>query len=433
MIPDYCVRDSAMPDTGATATTLLILAIALIAAGVIAFAVRRRRAGGLAAVLALALLPLGALAQTQPASALDTSCPDGYHYDASKDTRDRGAAPTTPAPTAAPTTPAPSPTSPSPEPSPTAEPVSCERTEQPDESGLQPNTTFTMNMDGSTGKTASGEDIVNWDVAKKTIRAYMNADEDGIANKSESPYISELTALTAQTAPRIAQSCSAAVDAGKKPAAVFDADDTTLWTYDMEDAFMHFAFTPQKQQEWFDNNQMPATPGMVDLVKEVSDAGCEIIGLTGRKDSQKDYTLKNLADAGYTAADGQPLFTEDVYFTKYDDFAAKPDYLDSFCDADTCSTVQYKAGTREHIQEDLGYTIVGNFGDQWSDLMGGRAEAWIKLPNNTYYLPSPNLPDWEAKDRAAGMDPQVKTFDQLLSRRNYGFRSKSCPVDRPNT
>ena len=33
-----------------------------------------------------------------------------------------------------------------------------------------------------------------------------------------------------------------------------------------------------------------------------------------------------------------------------------------------------------------------NVGDQWSDLQGGYADRILKLPNPTYYLPSPDLP-----------------------------------------
>ena len=33
-----------------------------------------------------------------------------------------------------------------------------------------------------------------------------------------------------------------------------------------------------------------------------------------------------------------------------------------------------------------------NVGDQFSDLQGGYADKALKLPNPTYYLPSPNLP-----------------------------------------
>jgi hypothetical protein len=47
--------------------------------------------------------------------------------------------------------------------------------------------------------------------------------------------------------------------------------------------------------------------------------------------------------------------------------------------------VQYKSGTRKHI-ESLGYDIVANFGDQYSDLDGGYADKTFKLPNPTYFV-----------------------------------------------
>jgi hypothetical protein len=42
---------------------------------------------------------------------------------------------------------------------------------------------------------------------------------------------------------------------------------------------------------------------------------------------------------------------------------------------------------RKHVEKDLGYDIVANFGDQFSDLVGGHADRQVKLPNPTYYLP----------------------------------------------
>ena len=47
---------------------------------------------------------------------------------------------------------------------------------------------------------------------------------------------------------------------------------------------------------------------------------------------------------------------------------------------------QYKSLTRQHI-ESLGYDIVANFGDQFSDLNGGFADQTFKIPNPMYFLP----------------------------------------------
>jgi hypothetical protein len=54
--------------------------------------------------------------------------------------------------------------------------------------------------------------------------------------------------------------------------------------------------------------------------------------------------------------------------------------------APTCTTIQYKSLTRQHI-ESLGVVIVANVGDQYSDLKGGFADSTYKIPNPMYYLP----------------------------------------------
>jgi len=54
--------------------------------------------------------------------------------------------------------------------------------------------------------------------------------------------------------------------------------------------------------------------------------------------------------------------------------------------APSCNTVERKSQTRAHI-ESLGYDIVANFGDQFSDLKGGFADRTFKVPNPMYYLP----------------------------------------------
>ena len=51
------------------------------------------------------------------------------------------------------------------------------------------------------------------------------------------------------------------------------------------------------------------------------------------------------------------------------------------------SDIEYKSTVRKHVEEDLGYDVVANFGDQFSDLIGGHADRSVKLPNPMYYLP----------------------------------------------
>ncbi|MGZ4468936.1 MAG: HAD family acid phosphatase [Nocardioidaceae bacterium] len=253
-----------------------------------------------------------------------------------------------------------------------------------DDTKLVPHSQFVMQPDGSTGLTARGAAIPNIDSVKSTIRTYYGA-TNGIANKTDSPYVTEMKELEAKTLAALPDPAPA------NSAVVFDADDTTLWTYDMEDGAMHFNFDPALQASWVHNQQFPATPGMVDFVAAVAAKGYKIYGITGRSASQESDTLANLQAVGYTE------FDSNDFFTKFDSTSPKPDYLDCNTSVDPaddpakCTTVEYKAGTRKHIEQDLGDTIVLNIGDQFSDLQGGYADGSVKLPNPTYYLPSPDI------------------------------------------
>ena len=252
---------------------------------------------------------------------------------------------------------------------------------------LAPRTHFTMAADGSSGLTEGGEGIPNIDSDKLTIRTYYHASSAGIADKSSSPYISEMHAIEDAQWAWLSDAYDEAVAAGEKPAIVFDADDTTLWTYDMEDGAMHFVFDPVLQNTWVQEKKFPATPGMVDFVQQAHDMGFAIYGITGRRAAQEAATVGNLEDVGYTA------FDADNFYTKWDGADTNaPSYV--HCDGDgntSCSTVEYKAWTRAHIEQADGVDIVLNVGDQWSDLQGGYADHTLKLPNPTYFLPSPDL------------------------------------------
>jgi hypothetical protein len=166
----------------------------------------------------------------------------------------------------------------------------------------------------------------------------------------------------------------------KGKAIVFDVDDTTLNTYSYE-IYTSFVYNPTSNQAFVDAGSasvFPAVPGMVDLEKRAQAKGYKVFFLTGRPGSQRAGTVDNLVDAGYTGisqADSSNLYLKD-YGT---DTWLRP------C-ATSCSTIQYKSLTRQHI-ESLGYDIVANFGDQYSDLIGGFANRTYKIPNPMYYLP----------------------------------------------
>jgi predicted secreted acid phosphatase len=214
--------------------------------------------------------------------------------------------------------------------------------------------------------------------------------------------------------------------ASDRKAIVLDVDDTTLTTWDYE-LYSNWDYNPttnaafvglQGSPATFAGNIFPATPGMVDMVNTAKALGYAIFFVTGRGDSQHTVTIANLVsdpaagypdlttvtysgqtvpevDAGYpapTAIDTGHGGFADGLFTKpsvgsYPAYLNKPEYCGPSIAAGTsCPTIQYKSGTRAYI-ESKGYDIVANFGDQFSDLLGGFADKTFKMPNPNYYLP----------------------------------------------
>ncbi|WP_328913485.1 MULTISPECIES: HAD family acid phosphatase [unclassified Streptomyces] len=160
-----------------------------------------------------------------------------------------------------------------------------------------------------------------------------------------------------------------------KPAIVLDVDDTSLLTYNYE-LEVGFNYTPASNQTYLDTKNMGSVFGMATLTNWAAAKGITVFWITGRPESQRADTVRNLTAVGYRA----PVDTAHLYLKNT---ATPPAYL--ACGA-SCTTIEYKAGTRAHI-ESLGYNIVANFGDQYSDLSGGHADKSFKLPNPMYYLP----------------------------------------------
>ena len=175
-------------------------------------------------------------------------------------------------------------------------------------------------------------------------------------------------------------------------AILLDVDDTTLMTWNYE-IFSNWAFNSTTNAQFVTDQRFPAVFGMVDLVNAAEREGYAIIFLTGRPASQEGATLGNLTSDGIGVDAGYPKPTtlsdgEDGLFTK-PAVADYPAYLQAACAGDpngVCTTRHYKTATRQHI-ESLGYDIVANFGDQFSDLEGGFSDRTFKMPNPNYFLP----------------------------------------------
>ncbi|GJN35834.1 hypothetical protein PR202_gb24644 [Eleusine coracana subsp. coracana] len=159
---------------------------------------------------------------------------------------------------------------------------------------------------------------------------------------------------------------------------VFDIDETSLsnlpyyathgFGYDVV-TFMH-AFLKSRPYNATSFNgyvldgSAPALPETKRLFKKLVSLGIKPVFLTGRTEDQRAITVKNLRRQGYSG---------------WEKLLLKPLGV-------KVAAVAYKSGERQKLQ-DAGYVIVGNIGDQWSDILGAPEGArTFKLPDPMYYI-----------------------------------------------
>ena len=163
-----------------------------------------------------------------------------------------------------------------------------------------------------------------------------------------------------------------------RPAVVFDIDETALsnWEAIKADDFGRVVDGPCAElpkgpcgwRAWDLRAQSTVIPPTMDVFTAARDRDAAIFFITGRDESQRAATERNLADVGYPGYAG--LIMEPVG-AHYD------------------SAADFKAPQRAHI-EAQGYTIIANLGDQPSDLDGGFCRA--DVPTAQPVLPDPLTP-----------------------------------------
>jgi predicted secreted acid phosphatase len=217
--------------------------------------------------------------------------------------------------------------------------------------------------------------ITNMTDEVREIKAYYGDTVDANGEHWPSPgssYAMQVQGIEAQAEKYLADKARHAH--GAQQAIVLDVDDTSLSTYNYE-LETTFVYSPASNAAYIATKTMPAVFGMNNLAVWAQSQGYTVFYLTGRPESQRTYTEANLGAVGFPAATDANLFMKNA--------ANPPAYLP--CGA-SCTTDQYKAYTRAHI-EALGYDIVGNFGDQYSDLSGGHEDKAFKIPNPMYFIP----------------------------------------------
>jgi predicted secreted acid phosphatase len=161
----------------------------------------------------------------------------------------------------------------------------------------------------------------------------------------------------------------------KRPALVLDIDETSLtnWPNLLADNFGFVADGscdvlpkgPCGFNQWIMKGSAKAIEPARKLFDAAKAKGVAVIFITGRPDSQRDITILNLDHAGYEG---------------WTELRTRPD-------RDDLPTVQaYKTAERTKVEAE-GYTIIGNVGDQMSDIDGGHSGCPFKVPNPFYFIP----------------------------------------------
>ncbi|MEU6280653.1 HAD family acid phosphatase [Streptomyces sp. NPDC047028] len=223
----------------------------------------------------------------------------------------------------------------------------------------------------------------NIGVLVKDIDTYYgtHADSDGVYQASpDSPYAKDLADIDRAAERYIDKAARKAHHRGEKPAVVFDIDDTLLLSLDYEKRY-NYTYNPVTWNDYVNRADRPAVFGSPELVRYARSKGVAVFYNSGLSEAQRAGAVENLKKIGADVnLDAGHMFLKDKDHP--------PAYLAGCATPGTwnCTTVQFKSGTRKHIEHDLGYEIIANFGDQYSDLDGGHADRTYKLPNPTYFV-----------------------------------------------
>uniref|UniRef100_A0A0A9FBC6 Acid phosphatase 1 n=1 Tax=Arundo donax TaxID=35708 RepID=A0A0A9FBC6_ARUDO len=180
-------------------------------------------------------------------------------------------------------------------------------------------------------------------------------------------YASDSAVAAADSLAFASEVLAAAEGAAAKPAWVFDIDETLLSNapyYAVNDWGLQ-EFNETSFDEWVDAAKAPALPSSLKLYNELQGLGFHVILLTGRSEFQRNSTEENLLFASYRS-------WETLILRQPSDIGK--------------TAVQYKSERRAAMEAE-GFKILGNSGDQWSDLIGSpMATRSFKLPNPMYFI-----------------------------------------------
>ncbi|KAJ0006736.1 hypothetical protein Pint_29572 [Pistacia integerrima] len=150
---------------------------------------------------------------------------------------------------------------------------------------------------------------------------------------------------------------------------VFDIDETALSNLPYyarpENAFGAKEYNETSFDEWQLEGKAPAVPAVLHLYENLMKLGYKIVFITGKSEKMRNVTEANLRKSGY--------HTWEKLVLKQTSESGE-------------TAVVYKSKERGKLVKE-GYRIIGNMGDQWSDLMGNfTGQRTFKVPDPMYYI-----------------------------------------------
>ena len=189
----------------------------------------------------------------------------------------------------------------------------------------------------------------NLQLAKEEVRAYVAGGD----------YARDVAAVAAEARAWLERRVTRG---GGRLAVVFDVDETLLSNLPSMEG-LDFGYIPAEWKRWVEQAKAPALDPVRELFRRARELGMETLVITGRRETEREATARNLAAVGCG------------------DFTV----LVCRADSERGGVAEFKATTRARLAAE-GRVIVANIGDQESDLAGGHAERAFKLPGPFYLI-----------------------------------------------
>ncbi|KAK4790329.1 hypothetical protein SAY86_017633 [Trapa natans] len=206
------------------------------------------------------------------------------------------------------------------------------------------------------------DNIQDWTVVPKECENYVGNYMLGLQYRIDSKFVTGSAYLYAKN-----------LTLGKdgKDVWVFDIDDTSLsnlpYYAQPDTAFGAKPYNDTTFTVWEKQAKAPALPATLWLYKRLLRLGFKIVFLTGRSETFRAVTVQNLHKVGYTKWEKLILKSAEEK-------------------AEGLHALQYKSRERTNLVK-AGYRILGNIGDQWSDVLGDNVGSrTFKLPNPMFYI-----------------------------------------------